>query len=144
MSTVRKIAVPFDKSENAVHALRHAVALIKELGQGEVHIVHVHETALSYGRSAAYVPATKIEHDLDEESAKILGPALAIAKEGGVTCKTAILSGAPGEAIVHYVEENGCTGIVMGTRGISIGSMLIGSVATKVIHLSQVPVTLVK
>jgi nucleotide-binding universal stress UspA family protein len=35
--------------------------------------------------------------------------------------------------------------IVMGTRGQgAVGNLLLGSVATKVIHLSKVPVTLVK
>jgi nucleotide-binding universal stress UspA family protein len=35
--------------------------------------------------------------------------------------------------------------IAMGTRGMgTIGNLLMGSVATKVVHLASVPVTLVK
>jgi nucleotide-binding universal stress UspA family protein len=38
-----------------------------------------------------------------------------------------------------------CDGIVMGTRGMSaVGNLVMGSVATKVIHLTKLPVTLVK
>ena len=39
----------------------------------------------------------------------------------------------------------GCDSIVMGTHGRgTVGTLMMGSVAAKVIHYSQVPVTLVK
>ena len=38
-----------------------------------------------------------------------------------------------------------CDAIVMGTRGMTVlGNLVLGSVASKVVHLSSVPVTLVK
>ncbi|MCJ9712965.1 universal stress protein, partial [Bordetella hinzii] len=41
--------------------------------------------------------------------------------------------------------EKQCDRIVMGTRGLgAVGGLVLGSVAQKVIHLSPVPVTLVK
>lgn len=47
--------------------------------------------------------------------------------------------------IVKRAEELGCDGIVMGTQGRgAIGSLLMGSVAIKVVHLTRLPVTLVK
>jgi nucleotide-binding universal stress UspA family protein len=51
--------------------------------------------------------------------------------------------GAP--AIVECAERRGCAGIVMGTRGhSSIGNLLLGSIATRVVHRTRLPVTLVK
>ena len=48
-------------------------------------------------------------------------------------------------SIVSCAETLGCDGIVMGTRGMgAIGNLVAGSVATKVIHLTKLPVTLVK
>ena len=47
--------------------------------------------------------------------------------------------------IADSAEREGCDAIVMGTRGMgSIGSLMLGSVATKVVHLTKLPVTLVK
>ena len=49
------------------------------------------------------------------------------------------------EVICRYAKEKGCDQIFMGTRGLgSVSSLVLGSVATKVIHLSPVPVLLVK
>ena len=53
--------------------------------------------------------------------------------------------GDPAEVIAQYAREKGCDQIFMGTRGLGrIAGMLLGSVATKVIHLTNVPLLLVK
>jgi nucleotide-binding universal stress UspA family protein len=53
--------------------------------------------------------------------------------------------GPVGETIAAYAKEKHCSHIVMGTRGLgAVSGMVLGSVATKVIHLTDVPVTLVK
>jgi nucleotide-binding universal stress UspA family protein len=53
--------------------------------------------------------------------------------------------GSSGQAIAEYANELRCDQIVMGTRGLgSIGSLVLGSVATQVVHLTEHPVTLVK
>ena len=53
--------------------------------------------------------------------------------------------GDPGETIASYASAHGCDEIVMGTGGIgTIGNLLVGSVATKVIQLANMPVMLVK
>jgi len=46
---------------------------------------------------------------------------------------------------VRVVREVGADQIVMGTHGLgSLGNLFLGSIATQVVRLSQVPVTLVK
>jgi nucleotide-binding universal stress UspA family protein len=53
--------------------------------------------------------------------------------------------GSSGQAIAEYADKLRCDQIVMGTRGLgSIGSLVLGSVATQVVHLTEHPVTLVK
>jgi nucleotide-binding universal stress UspA family protein len=53
--------------------------------------------------------------------------------------------GAEAEVISQYAKEKGCDYIMMGTRGLgTVSNLVVGSVATKVIHLSPVPVLLVK
>ena len=53
--------------------------------------------------------------------------------------------GSPANEIARHVHETQCDAIIMGTRGLSpVANLMIGSVATKVIHLVEVPVTLIK
>jgi len=90
-------------------------------------------------------PIGKIEEQLDRHSAEILVTAVAKAKASGVRCSSKILVGTPADAIVKHAEDDGCHGIVMGTGGHGAVTMLVvGSLATKVVHLTALPVTLVK
>ena len=51
----------------------------------------------------------------------------------------------PAEVICKYAKEKGVFQIFMDTRGLgSVSGLLLGSVATKVIHFTDVPVLLVK
>ena len=53
--------------------------------------------------------------------------------------------GAPAQSIVDYAKKKKCTQIVMGNRGQgALAGFFLGSVAMKVVQLSDVPVTLVK
>ena len=48
------------------------------------------------------------------------------------------------ETIVDCAQRSGCDMIHMGTRGMTaLANMGMGSIATKVLHLAQVPVLLV-
>ena len=72
-------------------------------------------------------------------------PAIEKAKAAGVTFTSQVLIGDIPKSIVSCAENLACDGIVMGTRGMSaVGNLVMGSVATKVIHLTKLPVTLVK
>jgi nucleotide-binding universal stress UspA family protein len=63
----------------------------------------------------------------------------------GAVFKTVVRSGQPAETIAQVAREEDIQHIVMGTRGLgSIQGLLMGSVATKVIHLADVPITLIK
>ena len=63
----------------------------------------------------------------------------------GVAYVHHIAVGEAAEVIVQFAEEKHCDEILMGTRGLGGAvSLLLGSVATKVIHLAKVPVLLVK
>lgn len=56
-----------------------------------------------------------------------------------------VVVGEAAPAICHYAESHGCSQILLGTRGHSgmLGTLL-GSVTTKVAHLSTVPVLLIR
>jgi len=63
----------------------------------------------------------------------------------GVEIETAILKGHPAESIVKFASERKADLIIMGTRGIGgFKSLIIGSVAQKVVSYSKVPVLVIK
>lgn len=142
---MHKLLVPVDNSDGAMRALEYAIRYAKERGPAELVIVHAHEPPLVYGEIAMYLPEEKAEELQREHSEGILRPAIEKAREAGVTFTSEILIGDVAKSIVSCAEASGCCGIVMGTRGMSaIGNLVMGSVATKVIHLTKLPVTLVK
>lgn len=142
---MRKLLVPFDGSESALRALQHAVKLAKQAPAAALHVVHAHEEPLLYGEIAVYVPKEKMAELQRKHSEDVLGAAVGVLKASGVAYETEILIGPVGDVVAKRADELGCEGIVLGTRGLSaIGNLVMGSVATKIIHLAKVPVTLVK
>jgi len=74
-----------------------------------------------------------------------LKDAVAKCQAAGVAFETLVQSGQVAEAITKAACDESCKQIVMGTRGLGgVEGLLLGSVATQVIHLTEVPVTLTK
>ncbi len=142
---MRKLLVPIDGSPASGKALDHAISLARQYPPIAIHVVSVHELPHDYGRSAAYFPAEKLAEMEEQHSREVLDPAIAKLKDAGVPHTVESAAGEVAHAIVDSADRNQCDTIVMGTRGMgTIGSLVMGSVATKVVHLSGVPVLLVK
>jgi nucleotide-binding universal stress UspA family protein len=142
---MHKLLVPVDSSDSAMRALEYAIRLAKENGPMELVIVYAHEPPIVYGEIAVYLPEKKAKELQQKHSEDILRPAIEKAKGAAVTFTSQILIGDIPKSIVSCAETLACDGIVMGTRGMTaIGNLVMGSVATKVIHLTKLPVTLVK
>jgi len=139
-----KIAVAVDGSENALQAVRHAI----KLAQADKAAIKVHLVNVQYplhGGVSTFVDAGQIKQYHQEEGQKILTPARALLEGAGVSYEDHLFVGEPAEVITRFAREQGCDEIVIGTRGLSgLSSLLMGSVATKIIHHATVPVVLVK
>lgn len=75
--------------------------------------------------------------------------ALAEAKQrltdAGILYSAHVLLGEAAPTIVAFATDKGCRQIIMGARGFgSVVGLFMGSVSTKVLHLSAVPVLLIK
>jgi nucleotide-binding universal stress UspA family protein len=141
---MKKYLVPFDGSDSARRALRHAAALAKRLG-ASLHIVHAHEKPLYYGELAVYVPRGRFEKLQRDHSRSVLDAAEKEMKGRRVRYAREVLIGPAAETIVRKAAALGCDGIIMGTRGLgAVGNLVMGSVTTKVLHLARMPVTLVR
>ena len=63
----------------------------------------------------------------------------------GIRYNAQVLVGPVAETIVKHARARRCDLIYIGTRGMSeIGKALLGSTATKVLHIADTPVLLVK
>ena len=139
-----RIFVPIDGSGCAGRALAHALDMAKRAG-GSIHVAHAHEEPVLYGEIAVYVPREKMQKLQRERSEAVLAGAESILKSAGVPYEKEILVGPVAQVLAERARELGCDAIVMGSHGLTaLGGMLMGSIATKVVHLSKIPVTLVK
>jgi nucleotide-binding universal stress UspA family protein len=139
-----KLLVAFDGSDDALRALEHAVSLARA-GSGSLHVVYAHEEPRVFGEIAVYATAEKMAELQRQEGEALLERAKAALQAAGVPHTTEVLTGPVAPTIAKRADELGCDGIVMGTRGRgALGSLIMGSVATKILHYANVPVTLVK
>lgn len=142
---MKKFLVPVDGSNAALHALGAALQLAKLSPDASLHLVHCHEEPLVYGEIAVYVPREKIEAAQRAHSEGILERAAAELEGTGVGYTREVLTGPIGPTIAAHAERLHCDAIVMGRHGkTTLGDLLVGSVAMKVLHASKLPVMLVR
>lgn len=141
-----KLLLAVDGSDCSGRAVDHFIERMNWFKGGlEIHLLNV-QNPIPYGnRVSSVVGHEKLQEYHQEEGLAALKQARAKLDKAGVKYHHHIGVGEPAEIIAQYAKEKGCDEIVMGTRGLgTVQGMLLGSVATKVIHLASVPVMLVK
>lgn len=139
-----KIALAIDGSRCSLRATRFLIGLIQELNGAEVHVLNVQPPI----RYSDLLPAKKkrlAKQWYQDGGESETAAALEMLAEAKVPCDLHLVIGDPATAIVKLVRKLKCDLIVMGTRGTgTVTGLVFGSVATKVVHLADTPVTLVK
>lgn len=140
-----KILLPVDGSECALRAAKAAISLAAELrGAPELHLLHVHPP-IPIGLVQAHVSHDTLQAHYREESEAAMLPARQCLDAAGLAFTPHIHVGEPPQIIAKLAGELGCDLILMGTHGRgTVGNVMLGSVATRVVHLSSCPVQLVK
>ena len=137
----RNILIPVDGSPNSLRALKHAAERFRDTPHANLILLNV-QPALPPSR---HVPKAMIKEHQKRMSEEAFAPATALAERLGVTFDCYVRVGDPAEVIAGFAQRTQCREIIMGTRGLGrMRSLLLGSVAGKLVQLATVPVTLVK
>lgn len=140
---MRKFLAPIDGSVVAKHAVARAVEMAQSAGDTTLVLLNVQET-LERWYTHGLLNKEALAH-LEEQGREAAAEARTLLDESGVDDDFLIVYGKPAEVISRVAREQSCIGIVMGTRGLGdLENILLGSTAYKVVHLADMPVTLVK
>ncbi|WP_322998356.1 universal stress protein [Castellaniella sp.] len=141
---INAILVPVDGSASSLHAVEFALQAVRGRDDIALHVLTVQAPIIS-GNVRRFISAETIADYYQDEGRQALQAAKTVLDESGVAYQAHIQVGPIAETIHRFAGEHGCGLIVMGTRGLgSVTGLLMGSVATKVLSLADVPVTLVK
>ena len=143
---MRRLLVAYDGSDNSKRALQYVVDLARDTGMAlQVHVVNVQHEPIIYGEYVTSAMIDELNNSLMAKSRSVLDEAAAMLQAGGLTGETHTQLGNVAEQNNNAVKRLGCDTVVMGTRGLgSFTGLVLGSVASRVIHEVSVPVLLVK
>lgn len=140
---MKNVLVPMDGSSCSMRALDYAIA--RSGRDTTLHLLNVAQPRDDYGMVRAYVTKQRYRKMIQERAARSLLSATRRARKAGVRVKAHAVIGEVAPTIVSMARRLKCEGIIMGTHGTGgLTGLVMGSVANKVVHLSKIPVTLVK
>lgn len=141
-----KILIPVDGSLASLRAVDFAIDMAARSPETSLVLLHVSNIpAIELAGASEAMANDWLEEAASQASAKALKDAKTKCEIANLVVETLARSGRVAETIAEVARKQGVAHIVMGTRGLgSIKGLLLGSVATQVIHLAEVPITLIK
>jgi len=140
-----KKLIAVDGSEHARRAIEAVARLAKQMQSVEVVLLNVADAMVFYGELPPF-DFEAVERAQRQHQEQLLAEAVAQARASGlqnVLSQSAV--GLAAQEILRVADERGVEQIVMGTHGRgAVGSLLLGSVAQRVVHQAKVPVLLVR
>lgn len=131
----------------SLHSARTALEYVmrrKICERSLIHLLNVQRPIL-IGEITQFHTESMISRARQIMGREVLRPIQALLDAEGIDHTSSVIMGDPAETIAQYAATQGLTSIVMSTRGMSaVGNVMFGSVAAKVIHITDVPVTLIK
>ena len=137
-----KILVAVDGSKPSLKAVQLLIEHCDWYREApEVELLAVHLPVPKVG----HLNKAQLERYYQEEGEGMLKAAKKKLDAAGIVYHARVLVGPVAETLVKHAKDRRCELIYIGTRGMSaLGKALVGSTATKVLHISDVPVLLVK
>lgn len=135
--SAKKILVPMDGSKSALRALEFAATTYA----GPLLLLHV-QPAMP---SSRFVSKKMVAEYREREAAETFELARKLIARRRLDARTFTVVGEPAAEILSFAKKQRCAAIVMGSRGHGrVASLLLGSVANKVVQAAPCPVTIVK
>lgn len=136
-----KILFAVDGSDRALAALDLLIARLDWFRERpSITLVNVHPP-LPYAGAAAWAGRENVQRYYEEESQEALQPARERLASKGLGEDAVTLVGDPAEEIAKYAAAHGHEILAMGTHGrTALSNLVLGSVATKALAISKVPV----
>ncbi len=141
-----KILMAVDGSKHSLAAVDCLVEQARRYREPpKVELVTVHLPVPKLPRMGAAVGRRQVERYYREEGEAMLAGAKRRLARAKIAYRAHVLVGPIAETIVRRAKAERCDLICLGTRGRgAVVNALLGSVATRVMHLSEVPVLLAK
>ena len=141
-----KILLAVDGSKNSIDAVACLIAHADWYREKPaVELVTVHAPVPKLPRMSLVVSKKQIQRYYEEEGEAALAAAKKKLGAAGIEFHAHVLVGPVAESIVQHASKTRCDQIFIGTHGrTAAGNMLLGSTATKVLHISTLPVLLVR
>jgi nucleotide-binding universal stress UspA family protein len=137
----------------AVDGSKHSLAAVQALighadwyrDSPQVELVTVHLPVPKLPGMGAAVGKKQIADYYQQDGEQKLAAARRKLDAARIKYQARVLVGPVAETLVKHATRERCDLIFIGTRGMSeLGKALVGSTATKVMHISPIPVLLVK
>ncbi len=138
-----RILIAVDGSPASLHALEYGATMAARLGVG-VLLMHVlPQVSLPLGGSLGAL--SELQEALQEEGTRLLEAMEEKARAHGVAVSSELATGEPASLLSERAEAPDVELVVMGSRGQgTVARLLLGSVATQVVHLCTRPVVVVR
>lgn len=140
-----KILIAVDGSDVSLAAVKSLIEHIQWFRERpELRLLHVH-LPVPVGLATRHVSHDALERYYREEGEAALAAARVLLDAAQLPYTLHLHVGQPAETIVRLSRELDCALICMGSHGRgALPNAILGSVATKVLHLSAIPVLLAK
>lgn len=139
-----KILIAVDGSETSLDAVRHAIALRDEGLKVSLVLANVQEPPTFYEMVTVRDPE-RLAGLGTGAGEHLLQAARQLCDSSGIEYEFEVAAGDPAHTLADVAERYGCTSIVIGASGKGgTGDGWLGSVSHELIHVSNLPVTVIK
>ena len=141
-----KILIAVDGSSHSAKVAKAAIQQAEAYKQPpELHLIYVHLPVPTLGGLIKPIGHEALQRYYREEGEDALRGAKKLFDRAKMACTTHILVGPVAESLASEARKLKCDLIIMGTHGMgAVSGMLLGSVATKTVHLARCPVVLIR